>query len=163
VVTEQDVDANNKYLLVIRPNTKHTKLQRAILRARSTVDFEYAIPLSWLVVGKLKGAQIIDGDLRLGEVQTIRGLGVASRATLKAPMIAYILLLLVGVLTLSVPIRVLLRMGTRRDLALTEIKSYIKMQYQNNPANTPADCAQKAVCVDGAPSFHKIIECFSQH
>jgi hypothetical protein len=84
----------------------------------------FVIPLHWFLSGKLKESQIFD-DLVLWDVEGISIVGIASPRVLGAPTFSYLLLLLVGWLTLSTPLLVRLELSHPRAKSLQEVKEFV--------------------------------------
>jgi hypothetical protein len=127
------VGVSDTRLLVLAPDSD----QPRVLRAISVVNDVYIYPLWWLIIKRLDGAQLIDQQGKRSRVIKAKFVGIASQINLGAPFFEYLLLVTVGSLTLSTPIKVkfLLELIDQMDFSTT--KDHVLSVLKKNPNAYP--------------------------
>ncbi|QGM48323.1 hypothetical protein [Methylocystis heyeri] len=85
----------------------------------------YIFPLEWLVTGRLRGAQMLDPSSTLSNVEGASFVGLVGPRALGSPLYSYVLVYVLGWLTLSIPVLVRLRLGNSKKLSLDNAKSLV--------------------------------------
>jgi hypothetical protein len=127
------VAAHDLALLILRDDQPRGRLVRLIEVAPGTFVF----PLRWLVSGRLRQGQLLDATLSMYHVERVMIAGIAGPDLLGAPVFAYILLLAFGWFTLSIPVKVHLRLSEPQVLSLDEAKDFLDQiisKSQMNPS-----------------------------
>lgn len=127
------MDANNKFLVITRPDTSSVEVRRAFGESEDIAKMSTVTTLWSVLRGKFNGAKIVNMDSSICEVKEVHLLGIANRASFGAPLWAYILLLLIGVFTLAIPVKIRLILTQPSHLDIAEIKEYLKLQINRNP------------------------------
>jgi hypothetical protein len=115
---EDNVGANESALLILEEALRGSRL-KPFSEIRSG---QYLISLGWLLTRRLRGARLLSPSLELSQIEEVVPVGVPGPSTLGAPVFSYVLLLVLGWLTLSTPLLVRLRLSNARVLTLDEAK-----------------------------------------
>jgi hypothetical protein len=117
---EDNVGANESALLILEEALRGSRL-KPFSEIRSG---QYLISLGWLLTRRLRGARLLSPSLELSKIEEVVPQGPGP-STLGAPIFSYVLLLVLGWLTLSTPLLVRLRLSKARVLTLDEAKALV--------------------------------------
>ncbi|MGJ4973126.1 hypothetical protein ACQR1N_32170 [Bradyrhizobium sp. HKCCYLRH1073] len=108
-------------LVILQEGRRGQRLERIV----ETRPGQCVISLGELVVRRLRGARLLSPSLELSEIEEVVPIGIAGPRTLGARMCSYILLLVLGWLTLSIPFVVRLQLSKSRFLTLEEAEALV--------------------------------------
>lgn len=125
--------ANEAVLLISRPGETNAKVARDHL---GKTDFIVST-LQFVLRGKLRhdltGAQIIDHDCTVWNVNSYRLAGLARPSEIGMSVVGYLFLLVFGSLTLAWPVKVKLEMSPLHRWDLETVKKYVNDLIERNP------------------------------
>ncbi|CCE08441.1 hypothetical protein BRAS3843_2730052 [Bradyrhizobium sp. STM 3843] len=105
---------------------------------------------------RLRGARLLHPSLELSEIEGIELVGIAGPRTLGASIFSYVLLLVLGWLTLSMPLLVRLRLSNSRTLTLDEAKTLVIQMINESSSMDQEDAGRLEQQVCKARSVHRI-------
>jgi hypothetical protein len=115
------VTANDAALLILRKN----RMRKRLRTATPVEPGLFVFIVSWILFGRLRDAQLIDSNLVLWRVDGVTVEGVPGPRTLGAPIFSYVLLLLLGWVALSTPVKVRFKLSNPTDMSLDEVRNFI--------------------------------------
>jgi hypothetical protein len=153
----QAVAAINENLLILHATSSRPMVMRAI-EIRGGV---YAFPLWWLLFGRLRDAGLVTGGLTIWQVRRSKVRGVAGPRELGSPLFSYLLLVTIGILTLSTPLAIAFELESVETTGLDQIKQYLAGLVNSNPGTykkTPASDLLNRL--QRSKSFEQVVRSF---
>ncbi|WP_315783911.1 MULTISPECIES: hypothetical protein [unclassified Bradyrhizobium] len=110
---------------------------------------------------RLRGARLLSSSLELSEIEEVVPVGFAGPRTLGAPIFSYVLLLVLGWLTLSIPLVVQLQLSNSRVLTLEEAKALV-IKLIKESSMDQEDAARLEERVRKAKSVHSMAQAVAE-
>ena len=154
------MDANSVFLMVARPNSKSSDVFRAIASADGTFLF----PLWWILSGRLRQAILISPQCQISTVTHVSLVGMPSMERLgSASKLAYIAIVLLSAISLSVPVEVRFKLDAVGPSDLSRVKRVVLGELELNRRYGGADGEILRQQVSGAADVRSIANAIAQY
>ncbi|MFZ2725172.1 MAG: hypothetical protein WAX77_02855 [Methylococcaceae bacterium] len=121
------MDVIEQNLLIIQSEIGKSKIIRVVNN-----NGTYIFPMFWILSNKLRGALLIDESLHLYAIRKIDMIGVPKPRRMEIPLFTYVLLLLFGCITFSIPVLVKFKFKDGQQMDLENVKQIIISHINNN-------------------------------
>jgi hypothetical protein len=124
------MDTSKEVLIIIGAGSSQQVHQFDVLESGAVI-----VPLHWALRKRLTGGTLCLPDMTCATVSDGRFAGLASVEELGAPLGSYIILMLIGLFTLSIPVRIKLVLTDIRPIDLNGLCELLKEAVHRNPSH----------------------------
>jgi hypothetical protein len=127
------------------------------------MDGSFVAPFHWVIRKRITGSALYTPDMTTAIVRESRLAGIAGPQEVGAPLFSpfFILLFLVGLFSLSIPVRIRLELAEPRSIALMDLVELLKGAVRQNPGHyTRASASEIESRLNRAKTFAQMREAF---